>query len=456
MSKYKKKLAANKTTIRIFFVVLLMGVIGAGGILLLKYDVDRLSDHYANEIARIYENQVLMDDLKISLYHHQSLVANHLRTRDPEEKDLYEYDNVIVREEMSRALSELGVNVRGGESEQLYHSVYTGVGNYLEYADVVMTLSEEGDYETANYYVSTVMNGFVQGVNDNLAQLEKQMAHQLTEGHRLMNDDILISKISVAIAITIIVIAVVITLFICTRLTASLENYKKNLEDEITAKNTELIKRHERIMGIQNNTVIGMANLIESRDMETGAHIKRTSAYVELLAREAKRRGFFLNTLTDHYIELLVKAAPLHDIGKIIVPDSILQKPGKLTKEEYDIMKRHAAEGGRIVRDVLEGVEDKEYIDIAFDVATYHHEWWSGKGYPAGKVGDDIPLAARIMAIADVFDALVSKRCYKDAFPVEASLRIIKEEGGTHFDPRLTDIFIKLQSDIEIIMDETS
>ena len=142
----------------------------------------------------------------------------------------------------------------------------------------------------------------------------------------------------------------------------------------------------------------------------------------------------------------------MHDVGKIVVPDKILQKPGKLTDEEFEVMKTHATEGGRIVRDVLEGVEEKEYIQIAADVATYHHEKWNGKGYPKGLTEENIPLAARIMAIADVFDALVSKRCYKEAFSFEDAMSIIEKDAGAHFDPILTRVFLNNRDKIEKIM----
>ena len=135
--------------------------------------------------------------------------------------------------------------------------------------------------------------------------------------------------------------------------------------------------------------------------------------------------------------------APMHDIGKVVVSDKILCKPGKLTFEEFEEMKKHAVSGGRIVRKVLDGVADDEYISFASDIATYHHERWDGKGYPMGFCGEEIPMSARIMAIADVFDALISKPCYKEAVSREDAFRIIEEESGTHFDPNLVAVFLK-------------
>ena len=133
----------------------------------------------------------------------------------------------------------------------------------------------------------------------------------------------------------------------------------------------------------------------------------------------------------------------MHDIGKIIVSDSILKKPGKLTIDEFDLMKKHAEVGGTVVKEVLNGITDEEYLDFASDIATYHHEWWNGTGYPKGLKEEEIPLNARIMALADVFDALISVRCYKDSIPIEDAFKIIESEKGTHFDPLLVDVMLK-------------
>ena len=138
----------------------------------------------------------------------------------------------------------------------------------------------------------------------------------------------------------------------------------------------------------------------------------------------------------------------MHDIGKIVVPDSILQKPGRLTPEEFEAIKQHSAEGGRIVREVLGSIEEKDYVEIAADMAAHHHEKWDGSGYTAGLSEEGIPLSARIMAVADVFDALVSKRCYKSAMPLEEAFAELKRSAGTHFDPQLIAVFLGLRNEI--------
>lgn len=197
-------------------------------------------------------------------------------------------------------------------------------------------------------------------------------------------------------------------------------------------------------------TVMGFANLIENRDDSTGGHIKRTSIYVELIAQELRAKGKHA-VLTKDYINNLVKAAPMHDIGKISVPDSILQKTGKLTDEEFTIMKLHAENGGKIIEETFAKLGDEEYKKMAYEVARYHHEKWNGKGYPEGLKETEIPLCARIMAVADVFDAVSEKRCYRDAMPLDKCFEIIKEGIGRDFDPDVAETFLSIRDKVEAV-----
>lgn len=198
-----------------------------------------------------------------------------------------------------------------------------------------------------------------------------------------------------------------------------------------------------------SETVMGFANLIENRDNNTGGHIKRTSRYVGLIAEELRARDYYSEVLTKDYITNLLKAAPMHDIGKISVPDEILRKPGKLTNEEYVIMKKHAENGGNIIRETFRNLGDEEFRVTAFEVARYHHEKWNGRGYPDGLIGNDIPLCARIMAVADVFDAVSEKRCYRDAMPLDKCFRIIAEGSEKDFDPLIAGIFLDIRDKVE-------
>lgn len=209
---------------------------------------------------------------------------------------------------------------------------------------------------------------------------------------------------------------------------------------------------HEQVLNMQYNTIVTMADLVESRDENTGGHTKRTGAYVEIIANRLRKNNKFPEVLTKQYIQDMVVAAPLHDIGKIHIPDSILNKPGRLTDEEFAIMKTHAEVG----RDLLKKIEGQmgasNYLNIAVDMAAYHHEWCNGKGYPSGLTGDEIPLCAKIMAVADVFDALTSKRCYKEPMPVEKAYEIIASESGTHFDEEVVNAFFESKDKIEEVL----
>lgn len=209
----------------------------------------------------------------------------------------------------------------------------------------------------------------------------------------------------------------------------------------------ELVANQAAISRMQSHIITGLASLIENRDVETGEHVLRTGIFVEMLTRDAIKDGIYRDQLNEQFVSKMTTLAPMHDIGKIVVSDKILRKPGRLTPEEYEQMKKHAAVGGDVIREVLEGVTNDDYLSFASDIATYHHERWDGKGYPRGLSGDRIPLAARIMAIADVFDALVSQRCYKEPFSFDESVKIIEEGAGTQFDPNLVGVFLRHRSE---------
>lgn len=205
----------------------------------------------------------------------------------------------------------------------------------------------------------------------------------------------------------------------------------------------------EKVSRMQSGMITFMAEVVENRDDNTGGHIRRTAEYVECIAKEMKRQGVYSNILTDRYLSDMVVAAPLHDIGKIHIPDAVLNKPGKLTEEEFGIMKTHTTAGEELLTHAKAELGESGYLNTAVEMAAYHHEWWNGKGYPYGISGEEIPLCARIMAVADVFDALTSKRCYKSAMPLEKAYAIIREESGTHFDPAVVEAFFAVTADME-------
>lgn len=219
-----------------------------------------------------------------------------------------------------------------------------------------------------------------------------------------------------------------------------LNSFNTQLQDEVEKKTAHIVEMHD-------NLVLSMATMVESRDNSTGGHIRRTSEGVRLLIAQMKGAG--VDELTDSFCRNVIKAAPMHDLGKIAVDDAILRKPGRFTPEEFEKMKAHAAEGARIVHQILVGTDDYEFHRIAENVAHYHHERWDGSGYPEGLKGEEIPLEARIMAIADVYDALVSKRVYKEAMSFERADAIIMDGMGTQFDKRLEPYYVQARPYLE-------
>ena len=197
----------------------------------------------------------------------------------------------------------------------------------------------------------------------------------------------------------------------------------------------EVEKKTKHIIDMHDNLIMSLAMMVESRDNSTGGHIKRTSEGVRILIDEINKEGEL--DLTPEFCKNVIKAAPMHDLGKIAVDDAVLRKPGRFTDAEYEEMKKHSAEGARVIHEILLHTDDEQFKVIAENVAHYHHERYDGSGYPEKLKGDDIPLEARIMAIADVYDALVSKRVYKEAFDFDRANNIILEGMGTQFDPKL-------------------
>lgn len=221
----------------------------------------------------------------------------------------------------------------------------------------------------------------------------------------------------------------------------------KQARDQLKTQNVwleaEVARRTHENDITQMVSIRALAHLAETRDPETGNHILRTQGYVEALARRLQDHPRFASTLTDRYIDLLKRSAPLHDIGKVGIPDAILRKPGKLTAEEWTVMQTHAQLGAQAIEKAeRDASEDVAFLALAKEIAHWHHEKWDGSGYPDGLSGDAIPVSARIMAIADVFDALISRRVYKEPMPYEATVAIIAEGRGQHFDPDMIDRFI--------------
>lgn len=224
------------------------------------------------------------------------------------------------------------------------------------------------------------------------------------------------------------------------------------LRDKSDFLEIEIDKRTREVMAIQDVTILAMASLAETRDSDTGNHIRRTQFYVKVLAERLRDHPRFVTTLSDRYITMLFKSAPLHDIGKVGIPDRILLKPGRFEPHEFEIMKTHTTLG----RDAIEHAEQSlgmqvEFLSMAKEIALGHQEKWDGSGYPQGLRGEAIPPSARLMAVADVYDALISRRVYKEAMSHEKAVELIAQGRGTHFDPDMVDAFLALQSEFRAI-----
>mgnify|MGYP002853206038 CR=1 FL=1 len=219
-----------------------------------------------------------------------------------------------------------------------------------------------------------------------------------------------------------------------------LDSYNEKLQSEVESKTRHIVEMHD-------NLIMSLAVMVESRDNSTGGHIKRTSEGVRILVDEIVKEGRL--PMTDEFCKDVIKAAPMHDLGKIAVDDAVLRKPGKFEPEEYEKMKKHSAEGARVIHEILLNTDDESFKKVAENVAHYHHERWDGSGYPEGLKGEEIPFEARIMAVADAYDALVSKRVYKEAFDFKKADSIIMEGMGTQFDPGLQSAYEKARPRLE-------
>jgi len=223
-----------------------------------------------------------------------------------------------------------------------------------------------------------------------------------------------------------------------------LNRIKKHLliEDIIAERTKELKLRTEKLLRLQSKMASVLATMVENRDKLTGRHIERTAAYIKILIEEMVKSKLYIDELKRWDTDIVVLSARLHDLGKIAVTDLILNKPGDLTPDEIEVIRSHSAEGENIIDDIIEGSDDEDFLMHAKICAGSHHEKWDGSGYPRGLSGEDIPLLGRIMAIADVYDALVSERPYKEAFSHEEAMDIIRDNKGIQFDPRIVDIFL--------------
>ncbi|MDR0222509.1 MAG: response regulator [Oscillospiraceae bacterium] len=219
--------------------------------------------------------------------------------------------------------------------------------------------------------------------------------------------------------------------------------YREQLEIMVDEKSREIIESKELFLD-------SMANLIEYRSLESGLHVKRTKELTRLLILHMIKTGRYAQQFVDGDYEAMIKAVPLHDIGKIAVPDNILLKPGRLTPEEFDVIKTHTTVGGQIIKSLMSSKKDV-YLSHCYDICRFHHEHWDGLGYPDKLSGENIPLSARVVAVVDVYDALVSKRCYKDSLSHDEAADIIRNSAGNHLDPLVVEAFMEIKKDVKAL-----
>ena len=438
----------KRAPIKILIVVIITGLACLLGQLVLSFFMDRINERHTTIMEEYVQNREYMENIKTLMYQHQALLANHLLSENMVVEQSYEEQEKNLRSELKSLIVDFSRRMKGGQREKLYHKVYSDYAGYEHNADQLLQFRKNGERDMAIFYNDNMLNPFLTRIDSNLETLDKMTIEEINHAEDEMKQVSYVSRIIRNVLVVIVIGLIIICTVRSVSITSHLDKYKVQLEKELEEKNKKLRERNEKMLQLQDGIIIGMANLIESRNGETGEHVKRTSAYVNMIARECKRQGIYADILTEEYIERLVKAAPLHDVGKICVSDTILLKPGRFTPEEFEEMKKHASKGGEIIEECFDNLEDKDYLNMAKDVANYHHEKWDGSGYCKGLSGEDIPLSARIMAVADVFDALISKRCYKEPMPLDKAFSIIEESAGTHFDPKIAEVFLSIREEV--------
>lgn len=396
-------------------------------------------DNYEIILNKYIAEEEKMSKLSRDVYKMQSLTLSQMLSDDDVQIASLTKQIDDLHESNMELLKQIEKILNTYDEKEIYHELYS---NYLNYKSEQETATDIRTYDsiiTSQYYTVNVLKSRLSDMNMCITDLNK-IAEEKIKAVReeLDNNNRINSTMMVCVAVG--SFCIMIVLIIC------LVKFSGNIIGEFDAEQ----KQHkEDVTRIQGKTIEGMAELVESRDGDTGTHIKNTARYVEMIAKQMATTDKYHDDMSDEYIALLKRYAPLHDVGKIVVSDTILLKPGKLTEEEFNIMKLHALEGGQIIDRILSGIENEEKVTVAKDIATYHHEKWNGTGYPFGKSGEEIPLCARIMAVADVFDALVAKRCYKESMPIEKAYDIIMGDAGKHFDPEVVDAFVAIRPQIE-------
>lgn len=411
----------------------------------LAFDIFLLYENHQSKIKYetvIYEYIPHEEDyfnLSKYMYEMQSLALAQIVTKDQERSQEYLAEIEELDKSIQKTLTTYASFSQDIEEQALLQKLYSTYVSYCTQQKTLAELSKENSLENAYNYVNNVMETKLNEINSILDDIN-EIIHQNIDKSK---ETLARSNVSSHILI------VFISLFSISLIVLLVTAFRRLSSRLVSHINLEMSNREQQIIQMQSKTIEGMAELVESRDGETGAHVRNTAFFVELIAKKLAEDSPYKHILTPEYISLLKRYAPLHDVGKIVISDTILLKPARLTKDEFELMKQHTVEGGHIIDSILSDIETPEHVQIAHDIAVYHHEKWDGSGYPSHLSGQDIPLCARIMSVADVFDALISKRCYKDAFTLKDAYQIIRESEGTQFDPNIVKAFFSAQPRIE-------
>ena len=431
-------------SISALIVIFVAEFVGLLGIMYLRYCLDVQTTLYDSMIEQVFEAESDVEQIRSLLYKYEynmsSVLNSTVAAKEETMKALMETE-IEIRNQMISHGEVMKTMKRGSEKEALFRSVNDDVLHYLNFNVVLLSMKGTESEEDIAEFTSSFIFPLMERVNNSINTLSKLSKSYIVRSKSEVDSHLMYSRFFAKIGFLVIIISILMSIFYSYKVLKELEENNDFLKSK--SEQSEM-----RISEIQNNTIMGLADLVESRSGETGQHVKRTSHLVNMILKQAKKKGLWSDILTDEYIDCVTRAAPMHDIGKIVIPDAILNKSGKLDEQEFEIMKTHSSAGGKIVSEIIGGVENKMYVDIAFDIASFHHEKWNGKGYPAGKRGEEIPLCARIMAVADVFDALISERCYKKPMSYEDAFSLIEKEAGEHFDPQVVMLFMELKDEI--------
>lgn len=431
---------------RLLIVMLVICVINIAFVACFLWNLYQTRRNYEKILNQYIVSEEDVLRLSESIYRIQALTLSQLLSTDDEIIESMAGDIKELDSDIRDTFSYHSENLIDDDEKDLFHEVYSDYIRYMSQQGMLSEINLKSSRETANYYVNTVMKQQLSDINGDL----KDISEYAQEKIAVIRDNLDRSNHITNVAV---VFAAIFSVAIITGLLVLFTKFSDNI---IISYNAEQKQHEDDIIRMQHKTIEGMAELVESRDGETGEHVRRTAYYVEKIAEQLVRMGIYTDVLTPEYIEYLKRYAPLHDVGKIVVSDTILLKPARLTKDEFERMKVHTVEGGRIVEQILSDIETPERVKIAQDIATYHHEKWDGSGYPFGLSGEDIPLCARIMSVADVFDALTSVRCYKEAYSLQSAYDIIESESGKQFDPNIVKAFFELKPGISDYLQQRS